>query len=302
MSTHSLKINQENHHKRLDIFLAENLDCVPSRSFAKKLIDHGHVRVNEIKAKAHYKVIEGEDIVVEIPKDFLSNKYIAPEDIPLNIFYEDDYLIVVNKANGMIVHPANGNYSNTLVNALLHYSNQLSSVNDDDIRPGIIHRLDKETSGLILVAKDNITHTRIAKQFQRHEVKKCYIALVEGEVTFDEGKIDAPIGKHRSAHEKKAISYGTDSKEALTHYRVIKSLDGATLVALFPKTGRTHQLRLHMKHIGHVILGDDKYGRKSTFTRLALHAQSIGFTHPIYKNYIEFSSIIPKEFLSRVGL
>ena len=301
MSSQYIKVDQENHHFRLDVFLTANLEDVPSRNYIKKLIESGNVKVNENIVKAHYKVAAGDDICVDIPKGFLSEQHVAPEDIPLNVFYEDQNLFVINKPCGMVVHPARGNYSGTLVNALLHHSVELSSVNTD-IRPGIVHRLDKETSGLILVAKDNITHTKLAKQFQRHTVEKQYVALVEKEVEFDEGIIDVPLGKSLRNFDKRAVRYDDKSREAVTRYKVVKRYKGVTLVDLFPKTGRTHQLRVHMKYLGHPILGDDKYGNKNSFPRLALHAQAIGFKHPGTKEFVKFSSTIPKEFLNKVGL
>lgn len=299
MSVHILKVDEDHDHLRLDVFLTQVLPDVPSRTFVKKLIDFGHVRVNETNVKSHHKVTAGDEVHVDIPDDFLTPQYIEPENIPLDIFYEDDHLIVVNKPKGMIVHPAQGCYTGTLVNALLHHSVQLSQINTD-MRPGIVHRLDKETSGLLLVAKDNITHTKLAKQFQRHEIKKRYIALVEGEIEFDEGRIDVPIGRHPNHREKKAVQFHDDAKDSVTFYRVIKRVRGVTLVSLFPKTGRTHQLRVHMSHMKHPILGDDKYGKARSFPRLALHAQSIGFRHPYTKKYLEFCSRPPKEFLSKV--
>lgn len=299
MTMNTFKVDDNHDHQRLDVFLTETLTDVPSRTFVQKLIDFGCVRVNEIVVKAKHKVAAGDDISVEIPKDFLTPKHIKPEAIPLDIFYEDDYLIVINKPRGMIVHPAQGCYSGTLVNALLHYSVQLSQVNDD-MRPGIVHRLDKETSGLLLVAKDNITHTKLAKQFQRHTIKKHYVALVEGKVEFDEGVIDVPIGRDLKHREKKAVQFDDAAKDAKTFYRVITRKSGVTLVSLFPKTGRTHQLRVHMAYLGNPILGDDKYGKKNNFSRLALHAQGIGFVHPQTKKYLEFSLKPPKEFLDKV--
>jgi 23S rRNA pseudouridine1911/1915/1917 synthase len=184
---------------------------------------------------------------------------------------------------------------------LLHHCVELSRVNED-MRPGIVHRLDKETSGLLLVAKDNITHTKLAKQFQRHEIKKRYVALVEGTVEFDEGVIDVPIGRNPFHREKKSVQYDDTAKDSVTYYRVIKRSQGVTLVSLFPKTGRTHQLRVHMAHLRHSILGDDKYGKAKSFSRLALHAQAIGFRHPHTRNYLEFYSKSPREFLAKVGL
>lgn len=301
MSSNYIKVDRENNNTRLDVFLTANLEDIPSRSYIKKLIESGNVKVNENIVKVHYKVATGDDICIDMPKGFLSERHIAPEDIQLDVFYEDEKLFVINKPCGMVVHPARGNYSGTLVNALLHHSVELSSVNTD-IRPGIVHRLDKETSGLILVAKDNITHTKLAKQFQRHTIEKQYVALVEKEVEFDEGIIDVSLGRSLRNFDKRAVRYDDKSREAVTRYKVIKRYKGVTLVDLFPKTGRTHQLRVHMKYLGHPILGDDKYGDKNNFPRLALHAQSIGFKHPRTKDYVKFSSAIPKEFLSRVGI
>lgn len=300
MATHSFKVDNEHNHQRLDVFLTKALSDAPSRTFVQKLIDFGCVHVNEVVVKAHQKLVSGDDVHVDVPEDFLTPKHIKPEAIPLDIFYEDDYLIVVNKPRGMMVHPASGCYTGTLVNALLHYSVQLSKINSD-MRPGIVHRLDKETSGLLLIAKDNITHTKLAKQFQRHTIKKCYVALVEGTIEFDEGVIDVPIGRHDKHREKKSVKFDDAAKESTTVYRVIKRKNGVTLVALYPKTGRTHQLRVHMSYLGHPILGDDKYGKKNNFSRLALHAQWIGFQHPQTKKYVDLSLRPPKEFLDKVN-
>lgn len=301
MTMHTLKVADDHDHARLDVFLTQVLPDIPSRTFVQKLIEFGHVRVNETAVKANHKISEGDDIHVEIPEYFLTPQYARPENIPLDIFYEDDYLIVVNKPVGMIVHPAQGCYTGTLVNALLHHSVRLSRVNED-MRPGIVHRLDKETSGLILIAKDNITHTKLAKQFQRHQIKKRYVALVEGDIEFDEGVVDSPIGRHPRHREKKAVQFDEKAKDSVTFYRVIKRVKGVTLVALFPKTGRTHQLRVHMAYLRHPILGDATYGKKKNFPRMALHAQAIGFSHPQTKSYLEFFSRPPEEFLAKVGL
>jgi len=206
MTISAFKVDQQHDQLRLDVYLTKVLANCPSRTFVRKLIDFGHVRVNEENVKAHHKVITGNDVHVEIPKDFLTPQHIKPEAIPLDIFYEDEYLLVVNKPIGMMVHPANGCYSGTLVNALLHYAVHLSQVNTD-MRPGIVHRLDKETSGLLLVAKDNITHTKLAKQFARRIIKKKYVALVEGEVEFDEGVVQSPIGRDPRHREKKGCAF-----------------------------------------------------------------------------------------------
>lgn len=295
MSYHVLKVEEAHEHQRLDIFLAQNLADVPSRSYVKKLIDHGHVKVCESIVKPHYKLVLFDEVHIEIPDNFLKTQYVEPEEIALDIFYQDDYFLIINKPRGLTVHPAPGCHSGTLVNALLNLSIKLSQT-DDDMRPGIVHRLDKETSGLIIIAKDNITHTKFAKQFQRRQVMKRYVALVEGRVEFDEGQINDPLGKHPSHFGKRAVCYDRNGKEAVTQYKVMKRYKTATLVALYPKTGRTHQLRVHMRKLGHSILGDDKYGKRHLFPRLALHAQSIGFIHPHTKHFIQFSSRIPAEF------
>ncbi|VAW49618.1 Ribosomal large subunit pseudouridine synthase D [hydrothermal vent metagenome] len=301
MSIQILKVLLEKNDIRLDIFLTKTLPDKPSRSFVKRLVDGGHVRVNEGRVKAHHKVSVGEDVYVDIPEDFGKPQYIGPEDIPLDISYEDEALIVVNKPIGMTVHPAQGNYTGTLVNALLNYSVNLSNVNEE-MRPGIVHRLDKETSGLILIAKDNITHTKLAKQFKRREIHKRYVALVEGEIEFDEGKVNAPIGRNPRHHEKKQVQFQNPSaKEAITYYRVLKRVKGVSLVALFPKTGRTHQLRVHMQYLRHAILGDEKYGKRKSFLRLALHAQSIGFKHPRTNQYLEVSCKVPQSFIDKIN-
>lgn len=299
MALQLIKVKQEDSKQRLDAFLAGIITDAPSRSFVKKLIDGGHVKVNESVVKAHHKVSEGEEVLVEIPEDFLAPTHIAAEDIPLDIFYEDDYLIVINKPKGLLVHPTTNCFKGTLVNALLNYSKNLSDFNTS-MRPGIVHRLDKETSGLMLVAKDNITHTKLAKKFQRHEIKKQYVALVQGYIELDEGIVNVPLGRHVTQREKKAVKFDESAKESQTVYKVRKRHNGVTLVSLFPKTGRTHQLRVHMAYLKHPILGDDKYGSRSSFTRLALHAQSIGFKHPHSKIYVEFTSLVPNEFLKKV--
>ncbi len=299
MSTHVLKVEPPSINQRLDLFLTQNLPDAPSRSFVQKLIESGYVSVNNSIVKSKYKITEGDTISVDVPEEFLAPENIEPENIPLNIFYEDDHLLVINKPIGMLVHPASGCNTGTLVNALLHHCQQLSDFNSP-LRAGIVHRLDKETSGLIIVAKDNTTHAKLARQFQKHTIRKKYLALVEGQIEFDEGMVDVPLGRHEKHHDKKIVSFEESAKEALTYYKVIKRVKGTTLVALFPQTGRTHQLRVHMAYLKHPILGDSKYGKRDNFERLALHAQAIGFIHPFRACYLEFSTKPPKEFLERV--
>lgn len=298
MAIHNFRVDDKGQHLRLDVFLTAELDVAPSRSYIKKLIDHGHVKVNERLVKAHHLLNPGDDICVDIPAEFMTSTYVEPQNIPLDIVYQDPQLLVINKPSGMLVHPAKGRYRDTLVNALLYHAKELSNFSGDLMRPGIVHRLDQETSGLILIAKDNITHTKLAKQFKKRVVKKQYVALVEGKIEFDEGLIEVPIGQHPKHREKKAVRFDDGARAAETVYKVLRYCNGTTLVVLSPKTGRTHQLRVHMKYLGHPILGDDKYGKRSGFSRLALHARSIGFTHPVNKEWIEFSTPIPPEFLA----
>ncbi len=281
--------------ERLDRVLVRRLQG-PSRGFVGRLIDEEYVTINTKNVKAAHRLREGECVEVHIPRAWRGPQRADAEDVALDIFYQDPHLMVIHKPIGMAVHPTPGRLSGTLVNALLHHAVSLSD-GSDPLRPGIVHRLDKETSGLILVAKDNVTHARLARLFQQRRVFKRYVALVEGLVEFDEGRIDAPIGAHVRFHEKKQVRYDhASSREAVTRYEVLERGRDRTLVALYPKTGRTHQLRVHMKHLGHPILGDTKYGKAESFSRLALHAQIIGFPHPWTKAYMEFVSRVPSLF------
>jgi len=287
---------------RLDIYLTQVVEDIPSRSFVKKLIDDGRVTVNGKTTKVNYKMVEGDKVKAEVNPAEWARHDIEGQDIPLDIFYEDDDIAIINKPIGITVHPAAGNKSGTLVNALVHHFEQLSDVNGD-VRPGIVHRLDRDTSGLLVIAKTNVAHARLGRQFEKHTVMKRYVALVQGKVQFDQGMVDVNLKRHVKYHDQRQVDKesGERSKEAVTLYEVLKrNPNKTTLVALYPQTGRTHQLRVHMAHLGHPILGDDKYGRKESFPRLALHAQSIGFIHPTTKQYVEFSCPIPKEFLAPV--
>ena len=282
---------------RLDVYLTQVIENIPSRSFVEKLIDEGVVLIKGKKVKTNYKVCTRDEIIVDVDPSSWAKQDIKAENIPLNIFYEDDDIALINKPIGLTVHPAGSDKGGTLVNALVYHFGKLSDVNGD-IRPGIVHRLDKDTSGLLLIAKTNVAHARLGRQFEKHTVYKRYVALVQGKVQFDQGVVDINIKKHVKYHDQRQVTENKEEgKEAMTMYQVLDRRDKATLVALFPQTGRTHQLRVHMKHLGHPILGDDKYGRKESFPRLALHAQSIGFIHPITKQYVEFACVMPKEFL-----
>ena len=296
MNQHHLTVEQEYAHLRLDVYLTQILTELPSRTFIQRVIEEGHVLVNGQGEKARYKVNTGDQISVTYSDSMIPDKELKPEKIKLDIFYEDDAIVVINKAVGMTVHPASGNYTGTLANALLYHFKELSDINPG--RTGIVHRLDKETSGLIIVAKSNQAHARLGRQFEQHTVIKKYLALVQGVIKFDQGKIDVPLKRHVKYHDMRQVAAEGEGKEAVTFYEVIKRFEKRTLVGLYPQTGRTHQLRVHMKHLGHPILGDDRYGIKETFSRLALHAQSIGFAHPVGRHWIEFSSRPPKEFYS----
>ncbi len=289
MEKFSLKVEEEFNGQRLDLYLVKSLPEKRSRTFIQQLISSGNVFCCGKLVKPHHKVKTGELILVELVEEKEVN--LQPENIPLEIVYEDDDLLVVNKPIGLVVHPAPGNYSGTLVNALLYHCQKLSNVNHP-LRPGIVHRLDKDTSGLMLVAKNNFTHSALAKQFLQHKIKRCYIALVKGIVQFDEGVVDLPLGRSQRDREKIAVSFHK-SRAAKTVYRVLKRFKDRSLLELTPHTGRTHQLRVHLAYLGHPILGDEKYGDKNSFNRLALHAKSIGFIHPRTNKFMEFSSEVP---------
>jgi len=294
---HNFTVIEEFKDLRLDVYLANAIPEVPSRMFIKKMIEAGQVTVNGNQQKTKYKVATGDQIEAMVEEETLAPKDIPAEKMELDIFYEDADIVVINKPSGLTVHPASGSQSGTLVNGLMFHYEELSDVNGP-VRPGIVHRLDRDTSGLILIAKTNVAHARLGRQFEKHTIMKRYVARVQGKVQYDQGVIEVPLERHTKYHDQRQVADAGEGKEAVTLYQVLKRFAKSTLVALYPKTGRTHQLRVHMKHLGHPILGDEKYGRKESFSRLALHAQSIGFSHPITKQYIEFSCPTPAEFLS----
>lgn len=278
--------------QRIDKFLVENTEY--TRSKIQKMIEEDCIFVNNKKVKASYILKENDKIEV---KDYEENTDILPENIPLDIYYEDDDLIVVNKPSGMVVHPAPGNYSGTLVNALMYHTNNLSTINTS-IRPGIVHRIDADTSGLLLVAKNDKTHNVLAEAIQKKEVVREYIALVEGIINEDTATIDAPIGRDIHNRKKMCVT-GDNSKEAVTHIRVLERYKDATLIRCKLETGRTHQIRVHLSYIGHPIVNDPVYGRKKLINPKfgqMLHAEKIGFVHPVTKEYMEFTSPVPEEF------
>lgn len=284
----------EDDGERLDSYLAKELNEV-SRTFVQKLIKEGLVQVNEKAVKPSYIVETGDYIRVEFPKP--KELEIMPEDIPLDIVFQDEDILIINKPQDMVVHPAPGNYSGTLVNGLLFHIDTLSSINGI-IRPGIVHRLDKDTSGLLVVAKNDFAHRFLSEELKQRRMKRNYIALVHGVLKKDEGTIDAPIGRHPKDRKKMAVT-NKNSKEAITHYKVLDRYDNYSLLELSLETGRTHQIRVHMAYINCPILGDPVYSRgKNEFglDKQMLHAYRLGFIHPSTKEYVEFKSDLPPYF------
>jgi len=281
---------------RLDLLLSEyasNNNLGLSRTNIQKLIIAGKVFLNSRPVdKPHHKVNSGEEVRFAPPEK--EKTQILPEQISLDVVYEDDDLAVINKQAGLVVHPAPGNREHTLVNALLSRFTSLSDINKN--RPGIVHRLDKETSGLLVIAKNNASHLKLAKQFAEHSIERKYIAIVAGKVEFDEDVIEAPIGRHPLKRKNMSVNFSENTRYAKTHYRTLKRSNNHSLLELRPFTGRTHQLRVHLAFLGYPILGDAKYGKDNSFSRMALHAQEIGFIHPSTGKFIHFSSEIPQEF------
>jgi 23S rRNA pseudouridine1911/1915/1917 synthase len=289
-----LEVVEEDKGKRLDKFVTEKLDGKYSRSFLQALIMDGHILVDGRPRKSHYDIVPGEYVEIEMPPPKKCD--IAAEKIPFDIVYEDKELLVVNKTSDMVVHPAPGNYSGTLVNALLGHCKNLSGIGGV-AKPGIVHRLDKGTSGLLVVAKTDRAHRFLAKQFKDKTAKRVYVAVVKGVVQFDNGIINAPIGRDKHDRMKMAVDFESESaREASTSYKVIKRFKDATVIELTLGTGRTHQVRVHMAHIGHPVLGDVKYGTRSgDLARPMLHAKTIGFIHPVKNKFMEFTSELPRD-------
>ncbi len=279
---------------RIDKYLLDKLDI--SRNKIQKLINDNNILVNGKSVKASY-IVRVDDLI-ECDFEYKEKIDILPEDIPLDIVYEDDDLLVVNKPSGMVVHPAVGNYSHTLVNALMYYCNNLSQVNGV-IRPGIVHRIDADTSGLLLVAKNDMAHVDLAKQISEKSVKREYITLVDGVIKEDTATIDAPIGRDVKNRKKMCVT-ADNSKDAITNIRVIERYKNSTLITCSLLTGRTHQIRVHMNYIGHSVINDPVYGSKKLIDPLfgqMLHARKIGFVHPRTHEYMEFSCEPPEKFL-----
>ena len=280
---------------RLDVYLFAALgEEAGSRSYVQKLIDSGNVTVNGKITKSNYKVRAGDIVECAMPEP--ENVSILPENIPIDVVYEDKDLLVINKARGMVVHPAPGNYSGTLVNALLYHCSDLSDINGV-IRPGIIHRIDKDTTGLLVVAKNNAAHLFLSEQLQNHDIKREYIAVTEGVIGENAGTINIPVGRHMTDRKKMAVR--TDGgRAAVTHFTVIERLEGHTLIACNLETGRTHQIRVHMSYIGHPIVGDPLYGMREThgMSGQALHARRLSFIHPSTGESVSFEASPPEDF------
>lgn len=290
-----ITVNDEYTGQRIDKLISALYDSM-SRSAIQKILDEGNVTVNGIIVTKNYKVRLNDKISVVIPKP--KDLQVTAENIPLDIRYEDDDLLVVNKPKGMVVHPAAGNYDGTLVNALLyHCKDSLSGINGV-IRPGIVHRIDKDTSGLLIVAKNDFAHINLAEQIKYHTFTRKYQSVVYGKFKNLSGTVDAPIGRHPTDRKKMTVTV-KNSKNAVTHYEVLKQYDKFTHLSLKLETGRTHQIRVHMSYIGHPVAGDAVYGPKKVIEYLGgqcLHAGLIGFKHPRTNKYIEISSELPDYF------
>lgn len=295
MDNYNLEAGQEHQNIRLDKFLSDQLEGI-SRSYLQKLIKDGCVLVNGKHQKANYRLQSGDLIDLEMPED--QELDILPENIPLDILYEDQDLLVVNKPKGMVVHPSAGHFSGTLVNALLyHCKDDLSGINGV-LRPGIVHRIDMNTTGALVICKNDFSHQSLAEQLKVHSITRKYRAIVYNNIKDDKGTIEGPIGRHPIDRKKMAINH-KNGKPAVTHYEVLKRFGKYTYVECQLETGRTHQIRVHMASIGHPLLGDDVYGSAKTPFKLegqTLHAMVLGFIHPSTNEYMEFSAPIPQYF------
>lgn len=296
METLNFNITEENNNIRIDRYLAEQCPDL-SRSYIQKLIKDGAVFVNNRQIKANYKVQPQDQVILTIPDMQVPD--ILPENIPLDILYEDQWLLVVNKPKDMVVHPSAGHMEGTLVNAVMaHCGEHLSGINGV-LRPGIVHRIDKDTTGALLICKDDTVHRDLAEQLKVHSIKRRYRAIVQGNLKEDQGTVDAPVGRHPTDRKKMAVNY-KNGKEAVTHYQVLERFGNATYIECRLETGRTHQIRVHMASLGHPLLGDTIYGSSKNPYHLqgqALHAMILGFVHPITREYLEFQAPLPEYFI-----
>lgn len=289
-----LEAGVDNDDDRIDVFISGELNDL-SRSYVQKLIKNDLVTVNDKLVKANYKLSPNDVVIVDIPEPEVLK--IEAEDIPLDIVYEDDDVILVNKPKGMVVHPAAGHYSGTLVNALMyHCRNNLSGINGV-LRPGIVHRIDMDTTGIIVACKNDKAHNSLAGQLAVHSITRKYEAICFNRFKDEEGTVNAPIGRHPNDRKKMAIV--SNGREAITHYSVIENLKSHSYISCQLETGRTHQIRVHMASIGHPLLGDDVYGSNKGFSKLqgqTLHAKTLGFIHPSTGKYVEFEAPLPEYF------
>lgn len=292
MEKEKYEILVEDGGERIDKYLSQKISL--SRSQIQDLIDKGLIKVNEKEVKNSYKVKVGDKIEVIIPPP--EETEIKPQDIPIEIVYEDDDIVIINKPKGMVVHPAHGHYNDTLVNALLYRIKDLSGIGGE-IRPGIVHRLDKDTTGLLIIAKNDISHQRLSEQLKNRTLKRTYWAICEGEIPWEEKRIEAPLGRHPMDRKRMAIvPYG---KLAITNFKVLERFKGYTLISADLETGRTHQIRVHISHLGFPILGDEVYGRidkRFGVRGQLLHAKKISFIHPTKNVPMEFEIDLPEEF------
>lgn len=291
--TDIFQVTESDKNTRLDIFLTKHLGRT-SRSFIQKLISSKDITVNDKLVKANYKLNSGDRIAVNVPPP--QPLELVPEDIPLNILYEDDSIIVINKSRGMVVHPAAGNYQGTLVNALLKHCGDLSGINGI-IRPGIVHRLDKDTSGVMVAAKNDFAHVSLAEQIKERRASRRYLAIVHGNVASDHGVVNAPIGRHPVDRKKMAVTFN-NSKEAITNFYVLRRFGNYTLIECKLLTGRTHQIRVHMAYIGHPVVGDPKYGPSRPHFSIkgqALHSAELTLYHPVNGKKMVFSAPLPTD-------
>jgi 23S rRNA pseudouridine1911/1915/1917 synthase len=296
----SITVEPQDEDTRLDVYLTrlpEIEQAGISRTHIQALLSGSGALVNgKAVTKTNYKLKGGDFVVFEYEEK--KAQELNPEDIPLEVLYEDEYLAIIDKPSGLVVHPAPGNPEHTLVNALLNRFGKLSTVSPQ--RPGIVHRLDKETSGVMVVARTNKAHRGLAVQFADHTIKRRYVALVKGRTEYEENVIEMSIGRHPVKREQMAVGFATNTRYAKTLYRTLMRGPDYSYLELEPFTGRTHQLRVHLAFIGHPILGDVKYGKHNPFSRLALHAKVLGFTHPVTGKYLEFLSPVPGVFTDHI--
>ncbi len=295
MQVYEFLAGEENKDLRLDVFLKQNIEEI-SRTYIQKLIKDGYANVNGTVPKTNYKVNSGDKVCLNVPET--EEPDIVAQEMPLDIVYEDDDVILINKPKGMVVHPAAGHYTGTLVNGLIHHcKDNLSGINGV-LRPGIVHRIDMDTTGILIACKNDVAHQKISEQLKEHSITRCYRALVYGVIKEDEGVVNAPIGRHPIDRKKMAINL-KNGKNAITHYRVLERFREYTYIECELETGRTHQIRVHMASLHHPLVGDQVYGPEKNPFHLqgqCLHAMVLGFVHPRTHEYMEFCADLPQYF------